>query len=120
MLRRVSLSFDKGACFVTKARKERLFSGFAEMNPVFGHGKFSMGLLGTAITDYVGVGNLKSYKVRFTRQTWPGEVLVSTATVIAKRVDDGEHLVDISCRLSSETGEVKVDGEAVATLPVRS
>ena len=40
---------------------------------VFGHGMFSMGLLGTALTDYVGVGNLTHYQVRFARQTWPGE-----------------------------------------------
>ena len=25
--------------------------------------------------NYVGIGNLKSYRVRFTKQTWPGEVL---------------------------------------------
>ena len=31
----------------------------AGMPSVFGHGMFSMGLLGTALTDYVGVGNLK-------------------------------------------------------------
>ena len=43
---------------------------------VFGHGMFSMGLLGTALTDYVGVGNVTRYQVRFARQTWPDEVLV--------------------------------------------
>jgi acyl dehydratase len=44
----------------------------AGLPSVFGHGMFSMGLLGRALTDYVGVGNLASYKVRFTKQTWPG------------------------------------------------
>ena len=43
----------------------------AGLPSVFGHGMFTMGLLGTALTDYVGVGNLKNYKVRFTKQTWP-------------------------------------------------
>src|SRR3954449_9641651 len=47
---------------------------------VFGHGMFSMGLLGTALTDYVGVGNLRRYKV-FTKQTWPDEEL-STKIVV--------------------------------------
>src|SRR5271157_289376 len=32
---------------------------------VFGHGMFSMGLLGTAITDYVGAGNVTRFTVRF-------------------------------------------------------
>ena len=42
---------------------------------VFGHGMFSMGLLGTAITDWVGIGNVKRFTVRFARQTWPDEEL---------------------------------------------
>jgi acyl dehydratase len=87
---------------------------------VFGHGMFSAGLLGRALTDFVGAGNLKSYKVRFTRQTRPGEVLVATTEIVAKRVDGGDHLVDITCRLANDAGEVKVDGEAVALLPTRS
>src|SRR5436309_2751543 len=91
----------------------------AGLPSVFGHGMFSAGLLGRAVTDFVGVGNLKSYKVRFTRQTWPGEVLVATTEIVAKRVEDGQHLVDVACRLANEAGEVKVDGEAVAALPTR-
>src|SRR3974390_2629166 len=44
---------------------------------VFGHGMFSMGMLGSALTDYVGIGNLTRYRVRFARPTWPGEALSS-------------------------------------------
>src|SRR5262245_66294513 len=43
----------------------------AGLPSVFGHGMFTAGILGKALTDYVGVGNLKTYKVRFTKQTWP-------------------------------------------------
>jgi acyl dehydratase len=81
---------------------------------VFGHGMFSMGLLGTALTDYVGVGNLKSYKVRFTKQTWPDEELSTKIVVTATREVDGEKLVDLECSLANGDGEVKVAGEAVA------
>ena len=89
----------------------------AGLPSVFGHGMFSMGLLGKAITDWVGVGNLKSYKVRFTKQTWPGETLTSKIQVTAKRKEDGENLVDLEVSLSNQDGEVKVAGEAVAVLP---
>jgi acyl dehydratase len=91
----------------------------AGLPSVFGHGMFSMGLLGKAITDYVGIGNLKSYKVRFTKQTWPGEVLTSTIVVIAKRKDGDDQLVDLSVSLANQDGEVKVAGEATAALPSR-
>jgi acyl dehydratase len=81
---------------------------------VFGHGMFSMGLLGTALTDYVGPGNVTHYKVRFSRQTWPGEELATRVVVTGKRVEDGRHLVDFECSLSNAEGEVKVVGEATA------
>jgi acyl dehydratase len=87
----------------------------AGLPSVFGHGMFSMGLLGKAITDYVGIGNLERYKVRFTRQTWPGEMLISSVKVTGKREEDGEKLVELEVTLSNQDGEVKVAGEAVAT-----
>jgi acyl dehydratase len=87
---------------------------------VFGHGMFSMGLLGTALTDYVGPGRLTKYKVRFSRQTWPGEELSTKIVVKSKRTEDGKDLVDLDCSLTNADGEVKVVGEATAALPKRS
>jgi len=87
---------------------------------VFGHGMFSMGLLGTALTDYVGAGRLTTYKVRFSRQTWPGEELRTKIVVKGKRVEDGKHLVELECSLANADGELKVVGEATADLPSRS
>src|ERR1700674_1691497 len=91
----------------------------AGLPSVFGHGMFSAGLLAKAITDFVGIGNLRSYKVRFVKQTWPGEVLTSQVVVKAKREDAGAKLVDLECTLVNQDGEPKVAGEAVAELPVR-
>src|SRR5205814_8186412 len=86
---------------------------------VFGHGMFSMGFLARAVTDYVGVGNLTKYKVRFAKQTWPGETFVTKVTVTTKRKEDGANLVDLDCQLLNQDGEVKVSGEATAELPSR-
>ena len=91
----------------------------AGLPSVFGHGMFSAGLLGKALTDYVGVGNLRRYRVRFTKQTWPGEVLTSKVVVTAKRKEDGANLVDLECSLANADGEVKVAGAASAALPAR-
>ncbi|HEY1831231.1 MAG TPA: MaoC/PaaZ C-terminal domain-containing protein [Acidimicrobiales bacterium] len=84
---------------------------------VFGHGMFSMGLLGSAVTDYVGVGTLTRYQVRFARQTWPDEVLTSKIVVTGKREEDGQKLVDLTVTLSNGDGEDKLVGEATAALP---
>ena len=91
----------------------------AGLPSVFGHGMFSMGLLGRAITDWVGIGNLRNFKVRFTKQTWPGEVLVSAVTITGKRKDGDDNLVDLEVSLTNGDGEVKVAGSALAALPSR-
>jgi acyl dehydratase len=85
----------------------------AGLPSVFGHGMFTAGLLATAITNYVGVGTLTSYRVRFTKQTWPGEVLTTSVTVREKRGNE----VVLDCAVVNENGETKIQGEAVAVLP---
>src|SRR5277367_4739609 len=79
---------------------------------VFGHGMFSMGFLGSALSDYVGVGNVRRYQVRFARQTWPDEVLSSRIVVTGKREEAGKKLLDLTVTLTNGDGETKVVGEA--------
>jgi acyl dehydratase len=86
---------------------------------VFGHGMFSMGLLGTAITDYVGVGNVRRFQVRFAKQTWPDEELRTDIVVSGKRTEGDVNLVDLDVRLHNADGEEKVVGEATAAIPSR-
>jgi acyl dehydratase len=85
----------------------------AGLPSVFGHGMFTAGLLATAITNFVGIGNLKSYRVRFTKQTWPGEVLTTSVTVREKRA--GNEVV-LDCSVVNQDGETKIQGEAVAVI----
>jgi acyl dehydratase len=87
---------------------------------VFGHGMFSMGFLGSAITDYVGVGNVRRFQVRFAKQTWPDEDLRTSIVVTNKRADGGDHLIDFDVRLANADGEEKVVGEATAVVHSRS
>jgi acyl dehydratase len=85
----------------------------AGLPSVFGHGMFSAGLLATAITNYVGIGNLTSYKIRFTKQTWPGEQL-TTEVKVAEKLPGNQVVLD--CMVTNEQGEAKVRAEAVAVL----
>ncbi len=87
---------------------------------VFGHGMFSMGFLGTALTDYVGVGNVRRYRARFAKQTWPDEELRTKIVVTGKRTEGADHLIDLDVRLQNAEGEEKVVGEATAVVPSRA
>lgn len=92
----------------------------AGLPSVFGHGMFSAGLLATAVTDYVGIGKVTRYKVRFTKQTWPDDVLTTKVTVVGKRNESGQNLVDLTCELVTDKGVTVVSGEASAALPSRT
>jgi acyl dehydratase len=88
----------------------------AKLPSVFGHGMLSMGILGTALTDFVGVDNLRHYSVRFVKQTWPGETLRTKIVVKGTREEGGETLVELDCTLENADGEAKVAGDATAVV----
>lgn len=92
----------------------------AGMPSVFGHGMLSMGILATAITDWAGPGGVRKLRVRFSKQTWPGETVSTRIVASAMREADGHHLVDLECVLANEHGEAKVVGDATVELPSRS
>ena len=84
---------------------------------VFGHGMFSMGLLGTRVDGL---------RRRRQRHALPGPLrppdlarrgALSKIVVTAKREEDGKKLVDLAVTLSNGEGEDKLVGEATATLP---
>lgn len=80
---------------------------------VFGHGMLSMGILGRALTDWAGAGAIRSYKVRFVKQTWPGDTV--TTKVAVTDVADG--VATIECQLVNQDGDPVVSGTATVTLP---
>ena len=96
---------------------------FARMagNPsVFGHGMLTAGFVAKCITDFVGVENLRRYKVRFATRVWPGDTITCTGRVIRKYDEAGEHRIDGEVAAVRQTGEVAVTGAFTAALPSRS
>jgi acyl dehydratase len=91
----------------------------AGMPSVFGHGMFSAGFLSSALTDYVGMGALTRYAVRFTKQAWPGDVLVTKIEITGVRSEGDAQIVDLSCDLITAKGVTVISGEASAALPFR-
>lgn len=49
---------------------------------VFSVGMFQAGLLATYVTDWLGVEEIRRFKVRFVDQMWPGDELTCLAKVV--------------------------------------
>jgi acyl dehydratase len=87
-------------------------------NPtVFGHGMLTAGLVAKCITDFVGAGNLRRYKVRFATRVWPGDTITCSGRVTRRYEEAGEARIDGEVTASTQRGETAVTGTFSAAVP---
>lgn len=94
------------------------FARAAGFDSPFSVGMFQAGLLGTYATEWLGAENVRSFRVRFLEQVWPGDTLTSTATVVREYDEPGdtdghggggaERRVDVELECARQTGGVAV------------
>jgi acyl dehydratase len=95
---------------------------FAKMagNPtVFGHGMLTAGFVARCVTDFVGAGNLRRYKVRFATRVWPGDTITCQGRVTRRYEEGGEKRIDGEVVALNQKGEAAVTGTFTAALPSR-
>jgi acyl dehydratase len=84
---------------------------------VFAHGMLSMGYLGEFLHQAAGgVGNVRKFRARFAKLTWPGDIVTCKGTVTAVREEAGAKLVDCDIWTETQTGEKKITGTATLAL----
>ena len=89
-------------------------------NPgVFAMGMMSAGLLAHMLTDWLGIGRLRRYNVRFASRVWPGDSLTCQGRVVAKRKEGEDGILDCELSVLNQNGEAIITGSAVAALPIR-
>lgn len=83
----------------------------------FSVGMYQAGLLASWSTAWLGAENVRSYRVRFKEQVWPGDVLTCTGTVAREYEQDGEQRVDLDLTCTRQTGGVAIQAWATFVLP---
>jgi acyl dehydratase len=84
---------------------------------VFGMGMLAGGYCARLLADWLGDGALRRLRIRFASRFWPDDVLTCSATVIAKREEAGNGLIDCEFSAVNQNGEVIIRGDATAALP---
>jgi acyl dehydratase len=79
---------------------------------VFAQGMFSAALLAGFATDWLGVGNVRRFGVRFREQVWPGDVLTCSATVTAVSAESDGDRISLELIAARHTGGVAISGTA--------
>ena len=86
-------------------------------NPsVFGHGMLTAGLMARVLKDWFGPEAMRRFRVRFSKQVWPGETLTCSATVTGLREESETGLVDLELLVQNADGETKLTGTATAAV----
>ena len=89
---------------------DQSFVEAAGIPTVFAQGMWTAGCLSRCLTDYAGVGNVRRFKVRFSRQVWPGDTLTCRGTVTNKTERNGERIVEGDVEVLNQKGEATVKG----------
>ncbi len=86
---------------------------------VIAHGMLIMGFAAEMITRWVRPEQVRSFGVRFTGISRPGDAITITGKVLEKLVVDGEPRLRCEVEAADQTGHRKLKGEFVAAFPVR-
>ncbi len=93
---------------------DQTFVEAAGIPTVFAQGMFTAGLLSRAVTDYVGIGAVRMFKVRFATRVWPGDTVTCTGKVTNKYEKNGEKLIDGELIVLNQKGEPAIRGAFTA------
>ena len=88
----------------------------ASGNPsVFGQGMFTAGVAAHAVADWLGLGAVDAFDVRFRSRVWPGDGLETTVEATdVERVDGGERIT-IDLRVDRDGGDGDTEPVIVGT-----
>lgn len=89
---------------------DQTFVEAAGIPTVFAQGMFTAGLLSRCLTDYVGAGQVRKFKVRFATRVWPGDMLTCRGKITNKAEVNGEKLIDGELEVVNQKGETAIRG----------
>ncbi len=98
---------------------DELYAIRAGNDRVFAMGMLSAGFLSHMITDWVGDGKLRKYRVRFGRQVWPGDTITCMGRITRKYVEGGRNYMEAEVFAENQKAEKVITGTIVAEVPNR-
>jgi acyl dehydratase len=77
---------------------------------VFAMGQMQAGMLSRLATDWLGLGTIRTYRVRFSAKVWPGDMLTLRGSEESRQHEEetGEELVHCVLEAVRQDGEVAV------------
>ena len=99
---------------------DELYAIRAGNERVFAMGMMTAGFLSRMVTDWVGDGNLRKYKMRFATRIWPGDTVTCKGKITKKYTRDGKNYIEADVFAENQNSEKAIIGAIVAQLPDRA
>jgi acyl dehydratase len=96
---------------------DELYAIRAGNDRLFAMGMMTAGFLSHMITDWVGDGKLRRYKIRFGRQVWPGDTVTCKGKITRKYTEGGKNYLEADVFAENQRAEKVITGTIVAEVP---
>ena len=96
---------------------DELYAIRAGNDRVFAMGMMTAGFVSRMVTDWVGDGTLRKYKIRFATRIWPGDTVTCKGKISRKFSEGGKNYVEADVFAENQMVEKAVIGSIVAELP---
>ncbi len=93
------------------------FAREAGLGDVIAHGMLVMAWMGRTLTAQVPQAAIREFATRFHAMTRIGDAITCSATIVDKRIEDGEARVRVAVEARDQRGELKAAGDALIALP---
>ena len=93
------------------------FAREAGLGDVIAHGMLVMAWMGRSLTAQVPQAAFREFATRFHAMTRIGDAITCSATIVDKRIEDGEARVRVAVEARDQRGELKAAGDALIALP---
>ncbi len=80
----------------------------------FAHGMLQGGYLGQLLTEWLGPASLRTLRLRFSGQAWPGDTVTCRARVVRRYEEGGEQRVEIEAEALNQNGQELIQARATA------
>jgi acyl dehydratase len=81
---------------------------------VFAMGMMTAGFISHMVTDWVGDGKLRRYRIRFARQVWPGDTVTCKGKITRKYSEGGKNYLEADVFAENQRGEKVITASIVA------
>jgi acyl dehydratase len=99
---------------------DEVFAVAAGFPSVFSVGMFQAGVLAAYAADRLGPRNVRSFRVRFQNQVWPGDTLTCRGRVTGRSREANEDRLEIELVCERQNGDPAVTGWATFAIPPQS